>query len=70
MYDKHQVVEEAYKMLRELVGINMSPTLINRLAEIRADINKRYQGEYMVEFVPMADPITHFVVKVKVHTVH
>lgn len=71
MYDKHHVVEEeAYKMLRELVGMNMSPALINRMAEIRTDLNKRYKDEYHVEFTPITDPITHFTIRVKVHTVH
>lgn len=71
MFDKHaQVKEEAYKMLRELAGMNISPELINKLAAIRGDINQRYKGEYYVEFVPISDPITHFTVDVKVNTVH
>lgn len=71
MYDKHEEVkEEAYKMLRKLTGQNMSPALINSLAQIRNDINTRYKGEYYVEFVPMAEPVTHFVVEVRAHTVH
>lgn len=71
MYDKHNEIEdEVYKMLRKLVGLNMSSTLINKLTEIRNDLNKRYQGEYYVEFVPVGEPTTQFIVKVKVHTVH
>ena len=50
MYDKHHEIEdEAYKMLRKLVGLNMSPTLINKLAGIRNDLNTRYKGEYHEE---------------------
>mgnify|MGYP002166417940 CR=1 FL=1 len=30
----------------------MSSTLINKLTEIRNDLNTRYKGEYHVEFVP------------------
>ena len=53
MCDKHHEIEdEAYKMLRKLVGLNMSSTLINKLTEIRNDLNTRYKGEYHVEFVP------------------
>lgn len=71
MYDKHHEIEdEAYKMLRELVGLNMSPALINKLTEIRNDLNTRYKGEYYVEFVPVGEPNTQFIVQVKVHTVH
>ena len=71
MYDKHhEVEEEAYKMLRKCVGMNMSPTLINELARIRTDLNTRYKDEYHVEFLPLSDVNTHFVVNVKVHTVH
>lgn len=71
MYNKHyEVEEEAYKLLHECVGYNMSPELINKLARIRTDINERYKDEYYVEFIPVGEPMTHFVVKIKVHTVH
>lgn len=71
MYNKHhEVEEEAYKLLRKLVGMKMSPELINKLAETRTDLNKRYKDEYHVEFTPISDPISHFTVRVKVHTVH
>ncbi|XAO14055.1 hypothetical protein [Escherichia phage JM10] len=71
MYDKHHEIEdEAYKMLRKLVGLNMSPTLINKLAGIRNDLNTSYKGEYYVEFVPVGEPTEQFVVRVKVNTVH
>lgn len=71
MYDKHHEIEdEAYKMLRKLVGLNMSPTLINKLAGIRNDLNTRYKGEYHVEFVPVGEPTELFIVRVKVNTVH
>lgn len=71
MYDKHkQVEEEAYKMLRKVVGVGFNPDLINELTRIKADLNKRYAGEYFVEFDPINDPKIAFVVKVTVHTVH
>lgn len=70
MYDKHHEVEEAYKMLRKCVGMNMNPALINELARIRTDLNTRYKDVYHVEFLPLSDVNTHFVVNVKVHTVH
>lgn len=71
MYDKHHEVEqEAYKMLRKLQGAEFNPALINAIAEIRTDLNKRYQGEYYVEFPPINDPVVAFVVRVVVHTVH
>ncbi|QQG32305.1 hypothetical protein CkP1_0236 [Citrobacter phage CkP1] len=71
MYNKHEdIKEEAYKLLRECVGMNMSPVLINKLAQIRSDINTRYKDEYHVEFIPIGEVVTHFVVDVKVHTVH
>lgn len=71
MYDKHHEIEdEAYKMLRKLVGLNMSSTLINKLTEIRNDLNTRYKGEYHIEFVPVGEPTEQFVVRVKVNTVH
>lgn len=71
MYGKHhEVEEEAYKMLRPLAGKPFNPELINAIAEIRNDLNKRYQGEYYVEFPPVNDPVVAFVVRVKVHTVH
>lgn len=71
MYDKHhEIKDEAYKMLRKLVGLNMSSTLINKLTEIRNDLNTRYKGEYHVEFVPVGEPTELFVVRVKVNTVH
>ncbi|QEG13279.1 hypothetical protein KAALPHA_261 [Klebsiella phage vB_KaeM_KaAlpha] len=71
MYNKHkEIEEEAYKLLREIVGMNMTPELINKLAQIRTDMNSRYKDEYYVEFVPIGEVVTHFVVNVKVHTVH
>jgi hypothetical protein len=71
MYDKHYEVEqEAYKILRKLQGMPFNPELITAIAEIRNDLNKRYQGEYYVEFPPINDPIVAFVIRVVVHTVH
>lgn len=71
MYDKHQEIEdEAYKLLGELVGRNMDPSLINDIVRIKSDINKRYSGEYFVDITPLSDPIVKFVAEVTVHTVH
>lgn len=71
MYNKHhEVEEEAYSLLRKLVGKPFNPELINAIAEIRKDLNTRYAGEYYVEFPPINDPNIAFVVRVKVHTVH
>ncbi|ANA49558.1 hypothetical protein BI049_gp175 [Salmonella phage vB_SnwM_CGG4-1] len=71
MYNKHhEVEEEAYKLLQQCVGMNMTPALINKLAQIRTDLNSRYKGEYHVEFNPIGEVVTQFVVKVNVHTVH
>lgn len=71
MYDKHnEVAEEAYKMLDCCVGMDMCPELINKLIEIRNDLNTRYKGEYHVEFPPIGEPTVKFVVGVRVHTVH
>jgi hypothetical protein len=71
MYNKHnEVREEAYNLLRKCGGMHLSPELINKLAEIRTDINSRYKNEYHVEFVPVGEVVTHFIVNVKVHTVH
>ncbi|AHY25200.1 hypothetical protein AVV36_gp210 [Pectobacterium bacteriophage PM2] len=71
MYNKHyEVEEEAYKLLRECVGVNLTPELINKIANIRKDLNTRYKNEYYVEFPPLVMPTNAFVVQVRVHTVH
>ena len=71
MYNKHyEIEEEAYGLLRKLVGAKLDPALINALAEIRTNINTRYKNEYHVEFIPVGEVVTNFVVNVKVHTVH
>lgn len=71
MYDKHnEIEEEAYKMLRTVVGEKLDPDLILKLENIRKDLNTRYQGEYHVDFEPLTAVQENFIVDVKVHTVH
>ena len=71
MYNKHhEVEEEAYKELRKLVGMNLTPDLIKSLTSLSKDINTRYKDEYHIEFDPIGEPVDKFVVKVTVHTVH
>lgn len=71
MYDKHEEIkEEAYKLLRKLDSAQVDPASIKAVCDVKRDMNERYAGEYHVEFEPVGEVNTHFVVNVTVHTVH
>lgn len=71
MYNKHEEIkEEAYRLLRKLDSAEVNPESITAITNIKRDLNSRYAGEYHVEFEPVGEVNTHFVVDVKVHTVH